>query len=82
MDALPDELKPYEADIILSRRWFEHARAAALRRETAAADYCRDRGEATLARIDDLVLRDRAAVMAAANAALDRELAAGGEAQP
>jgi hypothetical protein len=56
------ELKPFTAELALSKRWFEQARQTALRGEWQAAQHCLERGLRILDRVEAALLAARAAV--------------------
>lgn len=55
-----DDLKPYDAELKLSRRWFETARECAINGKVHAAQHCLERGLAILDRVEAAMLERRA----------------------
>lgn len=60
-DMTTDELKPWAADLLLSKKWFEHARASTLRGQLQAAAHCLEKGMEILDRVEAAVLKERGA---------------------
>ena len=56
---IPAELQPYKTELILARRWFEQANAAACRGQLQATAYCCDRGLKVLDRVEAMVTAAR-----------------------